>query len=115
MKQRTQYHLILDRADPGNPRWVIAKECASKPAQVPDDLDANPHHPRPTQWLGEFSYREFHWMEMLFGRETALRMTQRGEESFSTPISHHTSPWTEYHVPVYADDTRDDAPYDPKG
>lgn len=100
MYERSQYHLILDRAEPQRPRWVIAKEYATIAAAVPDDVDG---HPRPTRWLGEFSDREFEWMRYVFGRESALRIPSRGEVSYTTRISHHHSPWTEFHVPVIPD------------
>lgn len=100
MKHRSEYYLILDRADPDNPRWVVAKACASHPADVPDDLDRADGLAPGTKWLGEFTAGHFSWLEFRFGRPSALRMTYPGEECFATRISHHASPWNEYTVDV---------------
>lgn len=88
MKQRTQHYLILDRCDRDNPRWVLATAVCAKPARVPDDLDREHGLAPGTRWLGEFHGGDFSWLEFLFGRVSALRITHRGEECFATRISH---------------------------
>lgn len=81
------------------------RRAARLPWPTTDDLDRRGGLAHGTTWLGECTASHFSWLEFLFGRQSALRMTYSGEECLATRISHHHSPWTEYDVPVHREDT----------
>lgn len=81
----SHYFLVLDRNDRINPRWIIAKACASQPVNVPADPDG----PGET-WLREFDYDDLTWLRDTFGHDAGVRAPRPGKAGFATRIDTHT-------------------------